>query len=378
MNEKTNPKISIIIPVYNTELYLRECLDSVINQTLRDIEIILIDDGSTDNSGKICDEYKEKDERITVVHQKKEGVSVARNKGLDIAIGQYIGFVDSDDYIDLDFYEKLYNRAIETNADLVKTQRKNIDYEGNISEGILNRKIINTKNKWHFSYEFTTAIYRRSIIKENNIIFPEGCILSEDGLFLHFVIEKINSLEIINDTYYYYKRRKDSSFSLVLSYEKMFCGLDIYNKILNNANKMYKTKKIDKKTYLLLYKHFINSIKYFFWVDTQENKKLCIEYLITFYNNCLEKKEFKQYLFKQYPIVAKNIIKKNTKNLYNTLSKIQDYDEFKRKNLPRQYKFEIKILKQKLVYLIYLILLKLGIKDIVKKILQNLGYKFNE
>ena len=99
-----NDLISLIIPVYNTEQFLRRCLDSVINQTYKNLEIILIDDGSTDNSGKICDEYVLKDNRIKVLHIENGGPSYARNKGLEIAKGDYIGFVDSDDYVDKDIF----------------------------------------------------------------------------------------------------------------------------------------------------------------------------------------------------------------------------------------------------------------------------------
>ena len=102
-------KISIIIPVYNVEKYLRRCLNSIINQTYKDIEIILVDDGSTDNSGKICDEYKEKDNRIVVIHKENGGLSDARNAGIDIAKGKYIGFIDSDDFADIRMYEIIYN-----------------------------------------------------------------------------------------------------------------------------------------------------------------------------------------------------------------------------------------------------------------------------
>ena len=101
------PLISVIIPVYNTEKYLRTCLDSIVNQTHSNLQIILIDDGSTDNSGLICDEYAQKDSRIICVHQQNGGVSKARNEGLKIATGDYIHFPDSDDYLDLDTYEYL-------------------------------------------------------------------------------------------------------------------------------------------------------------------------------------------------------------------------------------------------------------------------------
>ena len=100
-------KISVIVPVYNVEQYLPQCLDSIINQTYKNLEIICVDDGSPDNSGKILDEYAKKDKRIKVIHQENQGVSVARNTGLDNATGKYIGFVDPDDWIEADYYETL-------------------------------------------------------------------------------------------------------------------------------------------------------------------------------------------------------------------------------------------------------------------------------
>lgn len=110
--------ISIIVPIYNTEKYLRKCVNSIINQTYKDLEIILVDDGSSDTCPKICDEFAEIDNRIVVLHKKNEGVSAARNSGLDIAKGEYIGFVDSDDYIAPDMYEMLLTRILKENSDM--------------------------------------------------------------------------------------------------------------------------------------------------------------------------------------------------------------------------------------------------------------------
>ena len=115
MNEKL---VSIIIPVYNVEKYLERCLESIIHQTYRHLEIILIDDGSSDNSGKICDEYANKDERIKAIHQKNGGASAARNTGVAAATGDYIAFIDADDYITEDYIDYLYNLIIENNADI--------------------------------------------------------------------------------------------------------------------------------------------------------------------------------------------------------------------------------------------------------------------
>lgn len=113
-----DPKISVIVPVYKVEPYLRKCLDSIVNQSCRNLEIILVDDGSPDNCGAICDEYASKDERIIVIHQENKGLSEARNAGLLVATGDYIGYVDSDDYIDSDMYEHLLHIAKKYDADI--------------------------------------------------------------------------------------------------------------------------------------------------------------------------------------------------------------------------------------------------------------------
>lgn len=138
MNEQ--PLISIIVPVYNTEMYLDKCVTSLINQTYRNIEIILVDDGSTDNSGKMCDSYVQKDNRIKVIHQTNAEVGAARNVGLKNVSGQYIGFVDSDDYVEHDMYEVLLKTLLQNNVSIVSCSyfyEKQSDFtikEGNSSQ----------------------------------------------------------------------------------------------------------------------------------------------------------------------------------------------------------------------------------------------------
>ncbi|MCF2684419.1 glycosyltransferase family 2 protein, partial [Faecalicatena contorta] len=112
------PKISVIIPVYKVEKYIQHCVDSILNQTLQDIEVILIEDGSPDLCSEICDAYRQQDHRVTVVHKKNSGVSAARNIGLNIASGEYIGFVDADDIVSNCMFEMLYTQAIRLNADI--------------------------------------------------------------------------------------------------------------------------------------------------------------------------------------------------------------------------------------------------------------------
>src|SRR5690625_2396860 len=115
---KRNTKISIIVPVYNVEAHIGKCLDSILNQTITNIEVIVVNDGSTDQSGLICDEYAKRDKRIKVIHLNKAGVSVARNVGVKKATGDFIGFVDGDDYIAHDMYKKLYEACIQTKSDI--------------------------------------------------------------------------------------------------------------------------------------------------------------------------------------------------------------------------------------------------------------------
>mgnify|MGYP002623155248 CR=1 FL=1 len=179
------PKVSIIVPTYNVENYLVECMESIVNQTLKDIEIICVDDGSKDNSGKILDEYASKDCRIKVIHKENGGYGKAMNVGLDHATGEYIGIVEPDDYIDLEMYEKLYNLAKNNNSDMAKspyyvnleTQRKHLVYpitwnDNRIPKGTFEGKkcpylLLNHPSIW-------SAIYKTAFIKNNSIRFIEA------------------------------------------------------------------------------------------------------------------------------------------------------------------------------------------------------------
>lgn len=202
------PKISVIIPVYNKEQYLRDCMDSVCNQTLKDIEIICVNDCSTDHSLEILKEYAQNDERIRIIDlPTNQDVSKARNIALHEAKGDYIGFVDADDTIDPDFYEKLYLKAKETGADIVKGLFNIIT--GNHSYVTdYNTKI--PKNKTYFYAEFTTAIYKNSFLKDNNLCFNEDLNTWEDPLFSIQATKMCQHLELENTVKYHYFRRLGS------------------------------------------------------------------------------------------------------------------------------------------------------------------------
>lgn len=213
-------KVSIIVPVYNVEKYLEECLDSLIGQTLQDIEIILIDDGSKDTSGSICDKYSEKDNRIKVIHQQNCGQSAARNVGLNIAEGEYILFVDSDDYIQLDACEMLYKEAKRHNSDIVNGdilnesdkiinsdfRSLNCDYKAvSISEFL--KEKINTE-----TYDIVPWIYfvRREFLINSNIRFLEGCFY-EDQLWTLQLLSLSGKAVKIRFPYYYYRTNREGS-----------------------------------------------------------------------------------------------------------------------------------------------------------------------
>ena len=225
---ENSPLISVIVPVYNVAEYLPECLDSIINQTYTNLEIILVDDGSTDECPKICDEYAEKDGRIRVIHKKNGGLSDARNAGLDICTGEWIGFVDSDDFVDKSMYQKLYETAISESADVVVCQ--SIRYENGkfIHWGKKKKlEIIKSKVKM-INHMFcgggqTIAVwlklYKANIF--NNIRFPKG-LTNEDAFIILDVLEKTGCMIIIPDELYYYRLRSGSITNTTVWNERIF------------------------------------------------------------------------------------------------------------------------------------------------------------
>lgn len=211
------PKISIIIPVYNVEKYIKRCIDSLIKQTFKDISIICVDDCSTDKSLQILKEYAQKDDRIKIIESScNGGAAVARNKGLAIAQGEYLSFVDSDDDVDIDFYEKLYSKAKEKDYDIVKCPRKRFELNGKFSIGIVSKQIKN-KGIYAFTYEWQSAIYKASLIKDNNIRFVSEIIKAQDIVFLNNVILKTKTYALIDNTFYNYHRRENSLHSKFLT-----------------------------------------------------------------------------------------------------------------------------------------------------------------
>ena len=194
------PKISVIVPIYNAELYLEQCIESVLNQTLRDIELLLIDDGSTDNSFLICEKYKKRDNRIQLYTNKNVGQGLERNFGIKKSTGEYIAFLDSDDQYKENMLEKLYQRAIETNADMVSCRIVDMHDGKIIKEHPLNDKVLigckeikaamadmisyEEKDGYSGCIAVWDSIFKRDIIENEGIqFFSERDVYSEDLLF---------------------------------------------------------------------------------------------------------------------------------------------------------------------------------------------------
>ena len=217
-------KISVIIPVYNTEEYLQKCLNSVINQTFKDIEIICINDGSTDKSLEILEEYSKKDDRIKILSQKNKGAGAARNYGLKIAKGEYISFVDSDDWIELATYERLYDIAVSKDVDMIFFKMINYNngedrYYHTDYYDLIYLKEFFTNSTYDFhdlkDYLFKipvspcNKIYKRSFLENINAKFNEGLIFEDNPFFFKNILKAKKIF--LYDEYFYIRRRTENS-----------------------------------------------------------------------------------------------------------------------------------------------------------------------
>ena len=240
--------ISVIIPVYKVGEYLERCVDSVINQTYTNLEIILVDDGSPDNCGKICDEYAEKDNRIKVIHKENGGAASSRNKGLDISTGRYICFVDSDDYVEKGFIERLYTLVTEKDADIAQCSycETTGDSAGFVySDGgvsiLCGEEMINDlycDGERHIAtVVLWTKIYKREIF--NQLRLPEG-IMYEDEAIMPKILCSAKKIVVSQDRPYAYFMSENSVMRTPFSVKK----LD-YITALEYRMKFYREKKMD-------------------------------------------------------------------------------------------------------------------------------------
>lgn len=263
--------ITVIVPVYNNVRYLRKCIDSLLSQTLKTIEILLIDDGSTDGSGDICDEYAKKDERVCVIHKENEGLGLTRNVGMAAARGEYFTFVDSDDYVDPDMYRGLFEQANKYTADVcfggitlfydngIKMPSEmilaqEVYRESEIREKVVPQIIGSAPEDAHeaiIGYSMCTGIYRLDIVKKHGLTFySERVYKFEDALFKieYFTYAKI--VTYVRNPYYFYRYnptslsrayRTDWVERILASYQKEF---DLLEELGYTDGKRYATRML--------------------------------------------------------------------------------------------------------------------------------------
>ena len=239
-----NKLISVIIPMYNVEKYLNDCVDSVLNQSFKNLEVILVDDGSPDNSGKIADEYAKKDKRVKVIHKKNGGISDARNVGLENATGDYIMFIDSDDFLLPDALMILENKIEKENADYVIANYINSDESGNLwdspvfSEEKYKAFKLDIKDYRDSFYIMNSAVWNKifnhDFLKKLNLRFYDG-VPAEDAIFTTYCFIKSQKVFYIPDIVYSYRQRNaGTSISMNCTY-KYFNGINIaYKEIYDN------------------------------------------------------------------------------------------------------------------------------------------------
>lgn len=217
-------KISIIIPVYNVEAYLGQCIETVLRQTYPELEILLIDDGSKDSSGKICDNYAENDQRIIVIHKENGGLSDARNAGIDRATGKYLAFIDSDDYVHPQYIELLYRTITASDSDMAicgfreVAEQEKVEYQF-IPDSMVKPKVMQGKEKLSqlLDNNLQTVVAWNKLYRSklwNQLRYPLGK-LQEDEFVIHYLLEQADRVVYLGETLYYYRQREKSIMSHV-------------------------------------------------------------------------------------------------------------------------------------------------------------------
>ena len=242
----TTKKVSIIVPVYNVESFLPQCLDSIIRQTHHNLEIILVDDGSRDQSGKICDEYARLDKRIRVIHQENSGLSAARNAGLDIASGAYIAFIDSDDWISPRYVELLLCEDDPTALSLCNLNIWTSEDDNHPLMSIAPTEIIDTEEFWKRTTgkDITpyiiacSKLYPASVFQ--NVRFQPG-LFHEDEAILHEVIDQIEKIHIIYEPLYFYRQRETSIMGQKFNPRRLDAFVGWANRLAYFRSKRYRS-----------------------------------------------------------------------------------------------------------------------------------------
>lgn len=281
---KNEELISVIIPIYKVEKYIRKCINSIINQTYKNLEIILVDDGSPDKCGIICDEYKKIDNRIKVIHKKNGGLSDARNAGLDICKGQFVCFIDSDDYVLENYIEHLYTTLKENNANIsccnfeYVYENKNVGKIRDDKEKIYNFDTINALKELLYQKNIDNSMWAKlyDIHLFDNIRFPYGKIYEDFAIFYKLLL-KTNKLVYSNQKKYLYLQREESILSTLFSEKDLVMitlAKEMYNEIINKYPELkdaldsrilnmdfYLIRRMNKKKYHKEYKDLVDDIK---------------------------------------------------------------------------------------------------------------------
>lgn len=264
------PKISIIVPVYKAEQHLHRCVDSILAQTFTDFELLLIDDGSPDNSGTICDEYAKKDNRVRVFHKENGGVSSARNLGLENAQGNWIAFIDADDYIHKDYLLSFSkNLDVDFIVGSFQIVGSNEKWNGVLENKYYDKTILKKDIvKLSFTLNFQVPwgkLFNRNIICNNNIVFDEKIHSGEDSLFVLTYLIYTSTLRLCNNTYYFYERGNADGLSQRLyNIEHHFYAINAFSSVLITFEKVFgsHTKQI-YLSYMAIFCHkLIQSLYY--------------------------------------------------------------------------------------------------------------------
>ena len=327
------PKVSVVIPIYNVEKYLHQCLDSVIGQTLKDIEIICVNDGSTDSSLDIINEYASKDNRIIVINKKNTGYGNSMNIGFDRAMGEYIGIIESDDYADANMFEYLYEQAKNNNLDVIKSsyyfyysrpQEKNIKQE--IASEIMCKRIFCPRKDFMAPMEMVeffnikptiwSSLYRKTFIRKNNIRFNETPGASyQDASFNFKVWCCAERVQLTNEAFLHY--RQDNENSSVNSSGKVFCVCDEYKEmerfliahpLLPSELRLIKNR-IKYDSYMWNYERLALKYKYLFIERASLELKEDME------NGNIEKKYFEWYKWKDMLSLIEDPISYHTEKM---------------------------------------------------------------
>jgi glycosyltransferase involved in cell wall biosynthesis len=287
-------KLSVIIPCYNVENYVEKCINSLLQQTLNDIEIIVVNDGSKDNTLKILKKLVKENTNIKLIDKKNAGVSAARNDALKIAKGEYIGFLDSDDWVEKDMFEKMYNKAIKENLDIVACDTnavypdKNIIIKSNISESSTPQELM--LNAYAVIWN---KIYKREILK--GIEFKEGMTFCEDVLFLYMIYSRVNKVGSIEEPLHYYLQREGS---LTYTYDKkLYQLIDSLDNVVDFYKKEKKLKKYhDEIEYSYVRYLYATFIKRLAKTKNKEEFKKGISYVIKKVNETFPKYKKNKYI----------------------------------------------------------------------------------